>query len=38
MGTMVGVTSVFGMAAASHVLRELLAKPTGFAENSSPQV
>ena len=29
MGTMVGVTSVFGMAAASHVLRELLAKPPG---------
>jgi len=26
MGTMVGVTSTFGMAAASHVIRELLAK------------
>ncbi len=38
MGTMVGVTSTFGMAAASHVIRELLAKSAGFAENSHLQI
>lgn len=36
MGTMVGVTSTFGMAAASHVVRELLAKSAPRRPDPSP--